>query len=158
MKSVISRIYAYSDECRSDIRSGILFSFLNKLFDIAPELLIGVAVDLVVRKKDSIISQLGILDPLNQLLFLGVITFFIWGFESLFQYLYSIKWKNVAQKLQHSFRLDTYSHIQKLDIEWLQKNSVGDLQTILNDDINQLERFIDNGFNEIIQINMFHVI
>ena len=152
MSSILGRIYRYSDDCRSEIRLGILYSFLNKLFDVAPELLIGVAVDLVVRQENSLIAHLGIKEPIQQLLFLGSVTFVVWLFESLFQYLYSIKWKNVAQKLQHALRLDTYAHIQKLDMEWLQKNPVGSLQTILNDDVNQLERFIDNGFNDIVQI------
>ena len=39
-----------------------------------------------------------------------------------------------------------------MDIDWLNSKNTGDLQTILNDDINQLERFINTGFNEIIQI------
>ena len=60
--------------------------------------------------------------------------------------------KNAAQKLQHQIRSNTYDHIQKLDVDWLNKKNTGDLQTILNDDINQLERFINTGLNEIIHI------
>ena len=74
---------------------------LNKLFDIAPEILIGVAVDLVVNKQDSWISQLGFHTIESQLIFLAITTFFIWVFESLFQYLYSLKWRNIAQDIEH---------------------------------------------------------
>ena len=34
-------------------------SVLNKIFDIAPEVLIGVAVDLVVEKENSFVASLG---------------------------------------------------------------------------------------------------
>ena len=118
MTSILSRLYRYSTDCKDDIKYGIFYSFLNKLFDIAPELLIGVAVDLVVSQENSLIAYLGITVPSTQLVFLGMITFIIWSFESLFQYLYAIKWQNIAQQLQHQLRLDSYAHIQKLDMEW----------------------------------------
>lgn len=149
---MIERVYKYSEDSKKDLKFGAIYSFLNKVFDIAPEILIGMAVDLVVRKENSLVGKLGIKDPLNQLLVLGALTFLIWACESLFQYLASVKWKSAAQKLQHKLRMDTYSHIQKLDVDWLSKKKTGDLQTVLNDDVNQLERFINNGLNDILQV------
>ena len=55
---------------------------LNKLFDIAPEILIGIAVDLVVKKNDSFVSSLGFKSISSQVIFLGVATFIIWALES----------------------------------------------------------------------------
>ena len=92
-QDIAKRVYQYSTDSKKDLKWGSIYSFLNKLFDIAPEILIGVAVDLVVRKKESLIASFGIKEPLHQLLILGVLTFIIWGFESLFQYLYSVRWK-----------------------------------------------------------------
>ncbi len=34
----------------------------------------------------------------------------------------------------------------------LKNKKVGDITSKLNDDVNQLERFLDNGFNTIIQL------
>ena len=152
MEDVFKRLYHYAASSKHDMRLGSLYSFLNKVFDIAPELLIGVAVDLVVRKKTSLIAQAGITDPSTQLMVLGALTFCIWALESLFQYLYSVKWKRVAQQLQHLLRVDTYTHLQRLELSWLARNRTGNIQTVINDDVNQLERFVDTGFNEIIQI------
>lgn len=152
MSDVMTRVYRYSKESHKDIRFGTLYSVLNKIFDLAPELLIGVAVDLVVQKQNSWIAHLGIETPLYQLLFLGGITFCVWACESFFQYLSAVRWKNAAQKLQHSMRMDAYGHIQKLDVDWLNKSNVGMLQTVLNDDINQLERFINSGLDQIVQM------
>ena len=142
----------YAQPWRFKIYLATFYSIVNKLFDIAPEILIGVAVDLVVNKKDSWISQLGFITIESQLIFLAITTFFIWVFESLFQYLYSIQWRNIAQEIEHAIRLDGYSHVQSLDVDWHENQRTGNITAILNDDVNQLERFLNDGANEIIQI------
>ena len=127
-------------------------SIMNKLFDIMPEILIGFAVDLVIKKQDSFIASLGFESPISQITILSITTFFIWLFESIFQYLYSISWRGIAQSVEHDVRLDAYSHVQDLDLQWHETQRVGNLTSILNDDVNQLERFLDSGINDIIQI------
>ena len=79
-----------SDAPKGKIRLAILCSILNKIWDLAPPLLIGVAVDVVVQKEESLLAQWGIIDPWNQLVVLAVATFIIWGLESLFEYFYCL--------------------------------------------------------------------
>ena len=146
------RFLKYAKPWKWKIILSSIYSILNKLFDIAPEILIGIAVDLVVQKNDSIIAQLGFVSIQSQIIFLAISTFFIWAFESIFQYLYSISWRNLAQLVEHQIRMDTYSHVQTLDMEWFENKKVGDITSKLNDDVNQLERFLDNGINTIIQL------
>ncbi|WNZ27992.1 ABC transporter ATP-binding protein [Leptolyngbya sp. NK1-12] len=129
-----------------------LCSVLNKLFDLAPPVLIGIAVDVIVKQQDSLIAQLGILDVRAQFLVLAGLTVVIWVLESVFEYLYARLWRNLAQKIQHNLRLDAYAHLQELELEYFEARSTGGLMAILNDDINQLERFLDFGANEVIQV------
>tara|TARA_B100000029_G_scaffold177475_1_gene174822 strand:- start:1074 stop:2852 length:1779 start_codon:yes stop_codon:yes gene_type:complete len=129
-----------------------LYSILNKLFDLAPEILIGFAVDLVVKRQDSFVAGIGFKSMTSQMIFLGVATFLIWLFESIFQYLYMINWRNLAQNLENNIRIEAYEHVQKLDIAWYENQHIGNITAILNDDINQLERFLNTGANDIIQI------
>jgi len=150
--SSFQQLLKYAKPWRFKIYLATLYSIVNKLFDIAPEILIGVAVDLVVNKQGSWIAQLGFITIESQLIFLAVTTFFIWVFESLFQYLYSVKWRNIAQEIEHAIRLDGYSHVQSLDVDWHENQRTGNITAILNDDVNQLERFLNDGANEIIQI------
>ncbi len=131
-----------------------IYSILNKLFDLAPPLLIGVAVDIVVSRENSILAQLGLIDLMAQLWVLAGLTLVIWGFESLFEYAFSIMWRNLAQTLQHELRLDAYAHVQSLELAYFEDRSTGGLMSILNDDINQLERFLDIGANELIQVSV----
>ncbi len=127
-------------------------SIVNKLFDIAPEILIGIAIDVVINQEDSFVAAMGIVDPKHQLYLLGVLTFFIWAGESLFQYLYLRNWRELAQKIQHRFRVDCYGHIQRMDMRFFEDQSSGRLTSILNDDVNQLERFLNVGANDILQV------
>lgn len=117
-----------------------------------PEILIGMAIDVVVRQRQSFLAEFGIQDPFKQMLFLGVLTIVVWAFESLFQFLLQILWRNLSQSLQHDLRLDAYGHVQDLDMAWFEDASTGGLVAILNDDVNQLERFLDDGANALIQV------
>ena len=150
----IFRLFSHMKEHRSTMWLAILFSILNKIFDLAPPLLIGAAVDVVVKRQDSVLSEyFGYSDPKEQLIILSILTVIIWVFESLFEYIYGVLWRNLAQTVQHEIRLDAYSHIQELEMAWFSDQSKGELMSILNDDINQLERFLDKGANELLQVS-----
>ena len=143
--------FSYAKPWRPKILLASFYSVMNKIFDIAPEILIGIYVDLVVRKKESFIAQLGFESIESQITLLALLTFIIWACESIFEYLYSVQWKNIAQGIEHDIRIDSYSHVQNLDLEWYEKQKTGNITAILNDDVNQLERFLNTGFNDILQ-------
>lgn len=144
----------YSRSHRFTIFLATFFSILNKWFDLAPPFLIAAAVDIAVRREGSIFGSLGITDVPSQLVFLGLLTFVIWALESLFEYIYKILWRNLAQTIEHELRLSAYRHLQHLDMEYFEDRQTGGLMSILNDDINQLERFLDIGANDLIQVTV----
>ncbi len=146
------RLWRYARGHRRQIVLATTFSVLNKIFDLAPPILIGMAVDVVVAQEDSFLAGLGITNVATQLWVLALLTLIVWGFESLFQYLYEVQWRNLAQALQHELRGDAYGHVQRLEMAYFEDRSTGGLMSILNDDINQLERFLDVGANDIIQV------
>ena len=150
--STFIAFFAYAKPWRAKIIWASFCSITNKIFDIAPEILIGIYVDLVVQREQSFIAQLGFESIQSQITLLAIATFLIWAFESIFEYLYSVGWKNIAQGIEHHIRIDAYSHVQNLDLEWYEKQKTGNITAILNDDVNQLERFLNGGFNDILQI------
>lgn len=148
----LKRLFGYTQLYRRDVIIASIYSVLNKFFDILPEILIGIAVDVVVNQKASFLAKLGVLEPKDQLLLLALLTVFIWIFESLFEYLYELKWRNLAQNLQHDMRMEAYQHVQKLELAYFERNRTGNLLSILNEDINQMERFLNGGANDLIQV------
>ncbi len=150
--AALRRLLGYASGFRRRIVLSTIYSVMNKLFDVMPEILIGIAIDVVVRQKDSFVATLGIPDPKWQLALLGVLTLLVWIFESVFEYLLLVGWRNLAQDLQHEMRLDAYENVQNLDLAYFEDRSTGNLVTILNDDVNQLERFLNGGANDLIQV------
>ena len=148
----LRRLIKHMSSHRKTVWLASICSVVNRLFDLAPPVLIGAAVDVVVRGEGSFISALGVANVHHQLWLLAAITFVIWGCESLFQYLYGVLWRNLAQTVQHELRLDVYGHIQNLEMGWFLEQSKGNLMAIMNDDVNQLERFLDEGATDLLHV------
>lgn len=151
-KHPLLRLLSYMRPYRGKVSLAVLFSVLNKLFDLAPPVLIGIAVDIVVQGEQSLLSQTGVTDPPGQLLLLAGITFVVWVLESVFQYLFQVWWRDLAQFTQDHLRKDAYRNLQQQELSFFEDQSTGELIAILNDDINQLERFLDHGANDMIQL------
>ena len=152
-QSPLLRLWTYAEAYRPRILLATFISVLNKVFDLAPPFLIGVAVDTVVEQGDSILSSLfGLTDVMTQLWVLAAITLFVWGMESVTDYVDQILWRNLAQSLQHDLRTETYEHVQGLEMAYFEDKSTGGLMSVLNDDVNQLERFLDVGANDVLQL------
>ena len=105
----LRKLLNYAAAYRSDFQKATLYSVLNKFFDILPEVLIGAAVDVVVKGEQSFLARnvlggLGITSTWEQLLALGAFNVVVWGGESLFQYLYEVQWRQLAQNLQHALQ------------------------------------------------------
>lgn len=130
-----------------------VLSTLRKLMDVMPELLIGAAIDVVVRGSDSFVaSLLGVPDRHDQILWLAVVNAVVWVLESTFDYLAALTWRNLAQQVEHDLRLETYAHVQGLDMAWHESRSTGATLAVVNDDVNQLERFLDTGVDRLWQL------
>ena len=137
---------------RGTVLLASICSILNKVWDLAPPVLIGMAIDVVAAQEDSFLAQFGYPDVYEQLYILTGITVVIWVLESIFQYFYAVLWRNLAQTAQHELRMSAYTHIQNLEMEWYSEQSTGSLMAIMNDDVNQLERFLDQGATDLLHV------
>lgn len=146
------QLIRYARPHRARLVAATLCSVANKLFDVAPEILIGIAIDVVVRGQGSFVAGFGVTDPMHQVYLLGALTLAIWVFESVFEFAYLVLWRNLAQTLQHELRTSAYAHVQNLDLAYFEDRSSGGLVAVLNDDVNQLERFLNGGASELIQV------
>jgi ATP-binding cassette subfamily B protein len=118
-----------------------IFSVLNKLCDIAPELLIGVAVDVVVKTVVSGRADHGV-GPVpaahdrrrrhRRVVLESSPTTSPTSLAEL------------AQDIEHDMRMAAYSHVQ--GSSWpTSRTALGRPDVVLSNDVNQLERFLDKG-------------
>ena len=147
----LKQLFKFATENKTKAKRGIVFSILNKLFDLAPPVLIGIAIDIVVEGSESFLASFGIQNRRDQLIVLAVLTFVIWSLESLFDYLSAVTWRGISQDIEHKLRSDTFKNVLSLDMTYFENKSSGRLMAILNDDVNQLERFLDTGANKLLQ-------
>lgn len=148
----LKELWGYAKAWHSSIKAASFYSIANKIFDIFPEILIGVAIDIVVERDQSFVAQLGFVTPASQLTVLAALTFLIWALESATEYKAEILWRKLAQEIQHALRMDGVRHSQKLSLSWYEGKNTGQLLSTLGEDVNQVERFLNTGPNQIIQL------
>ncbi|MDG1533763.1 MAG: ABC transporter ATP-binding protein [Candidatus Thalassarchaeaceae archaeon] len=148
----LMRLITHLRDYRGQVILASICSVMNKFWDLAPPILIGMAIDVVAYKEESMLADFGYSDPYQQFYILVAFTVVIWVLESLFEYWFGILWRNLAQSAQHELRMDAYEHIQNLEMQWFSEQTTGGLMAIMNDDVNQLERFLDQGANDLLQV------
>ena len=125
---------------------GIISAAANALFDILPEVLIGVAINTVEKQQNSFIgTYFNVASLSHQLLVLGVITALVFIFESLTDYVANRCWIHVCNTLQYALRTKGYNHLQKLSLKDIEQRRIGWLTSIINEDINKMSAFFQGG-------------
>lgn len=72
--------------------------------------------------------------------------------ESFFEWRFQLGFRRLAQRVQHDLRVDAYDHLQRREIAYFEKSRIGNFMAMLNDDINQLERFLNSGLVELLHM------
>jgi ATP-binding cassette subfamily B protein len=127
-------------------------SILNKILDLMPPLLVGWLIDIVGGNTPFWLRTYTENDPWQGAKFIGIAIFVIFAFESLTEWMFSKGFLTIAQDVQQRLRIDTYEKLQRKPLSYFENNRTGNILSILNDDINRLERFLYDVYNEIIQI------
>jgi ATP-binding cassette subfamily B protein len=130
--SPLRQLWRHASGHRRKVVLATTFSVLNKLCDVAPELLIGVAVDVVVQNgRRSLVGRVfGVDDRFDQLLILAGITVVVWVLESITDYIADVLWRTLAQQIEHDTRMEAYAHVQELELAYFEDRSSGGLMSI----------------------------
>lgn len=137
---------------RPRVVAAVTATTINKIADVMPELLIGAAVDVVVRGEASLVAELlGVESRYAQIAWLTAINAVVWIIESASEYIADRLWRGLSQGIQHDLRVEAYDKVQHLDMAWHESHTSGSTLATLNDDVNQLERFLDVGAPDILQ-------
>ena len=152
------RLFHYMRPFSVRLYSSVVFSALNKMVDLMPPLIIGWAVDSTTGHSPLWIqNMLGVSQPMAIAVFFAVVIVVVFLLESIFEWLFTYGFKTLAQDVQHKLRLDAYNHLQRREIAYFEKQRLGNIMAILNDDINQLERFLNDSFNQIVQLSTLYI-
>ena len=147
------RLFRYLKNYKREVGIASSATIANKLFDMMPPFLVAWLIDTVSGQIPKWIGTItGLSDRWNVAIFICILTVGIFGFESFFEWMFKRGFMRLAQKVQHHLRLDAYNTMQSREMAYFEEQRTGNLMSMLNDDVNQLERFLNGAFKDIIQL------
>ncbi|PSQ51968.1 multidrug ABC transporter ATP-binding protein [Halobacteriales archaeon SW_8_65_20] len=142
---------------------GVLSSIVARVLDLLPPILLGVAVDTIFELQGAPDRQYSLqLIPQawipgterGQLFFtVGIIAFAFFG-GAAFHYGRNWGWNSFSQHIQHRVRTDTYDKMQRLNMDFFADKQTGEMMSILSNDVNRLERFLNDGMNSAFRLGV----
>ena len=136
---------------------GAVASVISRGMNLLPPLVIGVAIDaLFFDRRPFSLPFLPTAwvpaEPWGQFWLSAGILAAAFLLGSGLNWVNSWAWNHFAQHLQHAVRTDTYDAMQRLEMEFFDDKQTGEVMSILNNDVNQLENFLTGNLNTAIRI------
>jgi len=131
---------------------GIVTGITARLLEILPAFLLGVSLDTVFyRARAFTLPGLPAAwtptTQVNQLWLLGGLLATCYLGAAVIGWANGWAWNRLAQRMQHRVRTDAYAAMQRLEVSFFDERQTGELMSVLNNDVNQLERFLTHGLN-----------
>ncbi|MFB6090876.1 MAG: ABC transporter ATP-binding protein [Halobellus sp.] len=138
---------------------GLVSSIVARVLDLLPPILLAVAVDSIFfdTRPFSLwlvpdawlpttqVEQLYLSAALIALSFFG---------GAAFHWTRNWGWNSFAQRIQHAIRTDTYDKMQRLNMDFFADKQTGEMMSILSNDVNRLERFLNDGMNSAFRLGV----
>ena len=149
------RLYTeYGGERKAYFTIGLVSSILARVLDLLPPLLLGIAIDAIFLEESAFsllfVPQSWLPDTQSAQLWLtgGIIAACFLG-GAVFHYTRNWGWNRFAQGVQHDVRTDTYDKMQRLNMDFFADKQTGELMSVLSNDVNRLEKFLNDGMNSV---------
>jgi ATP-binding cassette subfamily B protein len=146
------------------LSAGIVAAFAMRLSRLIPALVIAAAIDRVLagEGEPGILAQIGLItgtaipqaatETRMALLYrLAGIAAAAWVIQAFAQWASRYLFQSTAQMIQHDLREDTYSHMQRLSMDFYNDHQTGGMMSILNSDVNRLENFFNSEIRQIVR-------
>ena len=140
---------------------GILASIGSRFASLVPPVLLGVAIDAIFGDQPfslPLVPGAWLPDEtMAQFWFaIGLMAVFMIG-QAFLNFVRASSLNLFSHRVKHEVRTATYQRMQRLDMEFFNEVQTGELMSILSNDTNRLERFLDNMFGESIQLGVLIV-
>ena len=145
---------------------GILASIFARLLDLLPPLMLGIAIDAVFREDAVFSEQIPLVllpeawlpaTQTEQFWFLIAAIAGAFFFGAAFHWVRNWGFNAFAQNIQHDIRSDTYDQMQRLNMNFFSDKQTGEMMSILSNDVNRLERFLNDGMNSLFRMSVMVV-
>jgi ATP-binding cassette subfamily B protein len=149
----------YGRENGSQFAVGLFASVFARLLDLLPPLVLATAIDSIFRSEPSATYRIPLVPQsvvpattTGQFWFsVGLIAVAFFG-GAAFHWTRNWGWNSFAQNIQHAIRTDTYDKMQRLNMDFFADKQTGEMMSILSNDVNRLERFLNDGMNSAFRL------
>ncbi|WP_226005236.1 ABC transporter ATP-binding protein [Natrinema salinisoli] len=141
---------------------GVIASFFARILDLLPALMLGVAIDAVIRQDIGYVEAFpiggGLVAPVvpdgRMAQFWLTVSIIAGAFlcSAVFHWTRNWGFNTFAQNVQHDIRTDTYDEMQRLDMGFFADKQTGEMMSILSNDVNRLEKFLNDGMNSLFRL------
>jgi ATP-binding cassette subfamily B protein len=140
---------------------GLFSSVVARLLDLMPPVILAMALDTTFNPNGEQAFSLWLVPdawlpttPAGELVFsAGIIAFGFFG-GAAFHWTRNWGWNSFAQHIQHRVRTDTYDKMQRLNMDFFADKQTGEMMSILSNDVNRLERFLNDGMNSAFRLSV----
>jgi ATP-binding cassette subfamily B protein len=156
----------YGGDYVPQVTVGILASVFARLLDLLPPLMLGIAIDAVFRQDAPFSEQIPLVllpdawlpgTQEAQFWFTIAVIGGAFGLGAAFHWVRNWGFNAFAQNIQHDVRTDTYDKMQRLNMEFFSDKQTGEMMSILSNDVNRLERFLNDGMNSLFRLSVMVV-
>jgi ATP-binding cassette subfamily B protein len=136
---------------RKGAREAPLWSIVNNVVNFLPELGLVAIVNVVNKDAPKFLAAMGLRSMPAQLVFLGAFTAAAFAAELVVERKKREAWRRMARDLEHRVRVDTYAHVQELDLATIENQSSGALVRTLSEHLSTINRFLETGADDMLQ-------
>lgn len=141
---------------------GIFGSIVSRALDLLPPLFLAVALDAIILNEEpfNLFLVPNSMLPTKQIDQLLLVIGLIAGsfvFASVFHWIRNWGWNALAQRTQDEIRTDAYDSLQELGMPFFANHQTGEMMSVLSNDANQLERFLNDGMNSLFRLGVMVV-
>lgn len=141
------RLLPYTRPYRTRIAVGLGSNALARFFDLLPMIIVGRVIDALTRA-----FQTGQNIETGTFVGFGLAVLSTFMGLAVFQSTSDYALSTMAQKVRHDLRVRLYEHLQQLDVSFFENRQVGDIMSVLSNDIDNLENFFADATTSIIRI------
>ncbi|WP_336336526.1 ABC transporter ATP-binding protein [Haloarcula brevis] len=131
---------------------GLCSSIVARMLDLLPPILLALAIDAIFLQEAEyglfLVPDAWIPSGQGPQLWLtaGIIAA-SFGLGAVFHWSRNWGWNKFAQHVQHAVRTDTYETMQRLNMDFFADKQTGEMMSVLSNDVNRLEKFLNDGLN-----------
>ncbi len=153
VRKPMQKLFRFLKDYKAPLYLASSSSIINKIVDLMPPFLTAWLIDSVSGAPPKWLNEYFPNSSIwQQVIIICLVLILAFFMEGLTEWIFKRNFMQLAQRVQHDLRNKTYAKLQKKKLSFFESARTGNLLTILNDDINQLERFLNNSFNEILQL------